>query len=78
MAEVLSSGRYWLTWVCPTSEWPTDVAPDQPLDQALAALETSAATAVPVLEHEGNIVGWLDAEALLAVLQGPPAPRAAK
>ena len=52
------------------ADWPTDVSPDQPIEAALTALETSAATAVPVLESD-VIVGWLDAEALLPVLQGP-------
>ncbi len=56
------------------AEWPTAVAPDRPLDEALTALETSSAAAVPVLEESGTIVGWLDAEALLAVLQELPAP----
>jgi CIC family chloride channel protein len=50
------------------AEWPTDVSSGQPLDEALQALETSGAPAVPVLD-DGRIVGWLDAEALLPVLQ---------
>ena len=60
------------------AEWPTAVAPGQPLDQALTALETSAAPAVPVLDHSDHIVGWLDAEALLPVLHGSPVPAGAK
>jgi len=60
------------------AEWPTDVLPHQPLDQALVALETSAAAVVPVLDEEGRIVGWLDAEALLGILQGLPGPAGAK
>ena len=42
------------------AEWPSDVSSGQPLDEALQA--------VPVLD-DGRIVGWLDAEALLPVLQ---------
>ncbi len=52
------------------AEWPTDLVPDQPLDEALVALETSAAAVVPVLDDTRRIVGWLDAESLLGVLQG--------
>ena len=60
------------------AEWPTAVAPDQPLDEALSALETSAAPAVPVLGEGGRIVGWLDAEAMLPVLQGSAVPVGAR
>ncbi len=55
-----------------TTEWPTAVAPDDSLDRALIALETSADPAVPVVDPSGHIVGWLTAEYLLPVLQDRP------
>jgi hypothetical protein len=33
---------------------------------------------VPVLDQDARIIGWLDAEALLPVLQGLTVPAAAK
>ncbi len=71
VAEILSQEEGAEVLARDVTEWPTEVAPEQTLDQALVALETSADPVVPVLDEAGRLVGWLDAQVLLGVLQGP-------
>ncbi|WP_201774076.1 chloride channel protein [Demequina oxidasica] len=53
-------------------EWRTYLAPDATLDLCLdAMLEEEAGDGLPVLDEDGNVVGWLQQDAVLRAVTAP-------
>ncbi len=75
VAETLADGDHDGLRARDVVEWPSYVDRDDSLGDALAALEVSEGSAVPVCADEGRtIVGWVTAEHVLGTVRGPVAP----